>query len=83
MKTTIFILTLFICHVSFAQKVRYRNVFKEMGYSQKDIDAKLQKAYYDVFEGPNKVYFEEEDSLAYVSDVKNKEMHAPKGCRTV
>jgi oligosaccharide reducing-end xylanase len=56
-----------------AQSIEYRNVFKELGYSQKDIDAKLQKAYFDVFEGPNKVYFEEEDSLAYVSDVKNKD----------
>ena len=54
-------------------KPQYRNLFKEAGYSQKDIDKKLAKAYYDVFEGPNKVYFEEGDSLGYVSDVKNKD----------
>ncbi len=50
---------------------KYRNVFLEAGYSQKDIDAKLAKAYYEVFEGPNRVYFEVGDSMAYVSDLKN------------
>ncbi|GAT63456.1 glycosyl hydrolase family 8 [Paludibacter jiangxiensis] len=50
---------------------KYRNVFKDAGYKQADINAKLAKAYYDVFEGPNKVYFEVGDSMAYVSDVKN------------
>jgi oligosaccharide reducing-end xylanase len=50
---------------------KYRNVFLEAGYKQADIDAKLAKAYYDVFEGPTKVYFEVGDSMAYVSDVKN------------
>ncbi|MBN2348081.1 MAG: glycoside hydrolase [Bacteroidales bacterium] len=49
----------------------YRNLFLEAGYSQADIDAKLAKAYYDVFEGPKRVYFEVGDSMAYVSDLKN------------
>ncbi len=49
----------------------YRNLFLEAGYSHADIDAKVAKAYQDVFEGPNKVYFEVGDSMAYVSDVKN------------
>lgn len=52
---------------------QYRNLFKEAGYSQKEIDKKLAKAYYDIFEGPNRVYFQEGDSLGYVSDVKNKD----------
>lgn len=52
---------------------QYRNLFKEAGYSQKKIDKKLAKAYYDIFEGPNRVYFQEGDSLGYVSDVKNKD----------
>jgi oligosaccharide reducing-end xylanase len=50
---------------------KYRNVFLDAGYIQADIDAKLAKAYYDVFEGPNRVYFEVGDSMAYVSDLKN------------
>ena len=50
---------------------KYRNVFLEAGYKKKDIINKLNQAYYDVFEGPNKVYFEVGDSLGYVSDLKN------------
>ncbi len=49
----------------------YRNVFLEAGYTKEEIDAKLAKAYYDVFEGPGRVYFEVGDSMAYVSDLKN------------
>ncbi|MFN8431919.1 MAG: glycosyl hydrolase family 8 [Spirosomataceae bacterium] len=56
-----------------AQKPEYRNVFKEHGYKQKDIDKKLQKAYSDLFEGPDKIYFEVGDSMAYVSDIKNND----------
>jgi oligosaccharide reducing-end xylanase len=50
---------------------QYRNVFLEAGYSQEDIDKKLANAYYDTFEGPNRVYFEVGDTMAYVSDLKN------------
>ncbi len=53
---------------------RYRNLFAEAGYSQKEIDAKLGNAFKGVFEGPNKVYFEVDDSLAYISDVKNRDV---------
>jgi len=49
----------------------YRNVFLEAGYKQKDIDAKLAQAYHDIFEGPNRVYFEVGDSMGYVTDLKN------------
>jgi oligosaccharide reducing-end xylanase len=50
---------------------RYRNLFLEAGYTQEAIDAKLARAYYDLFEGPNRVYFEVGDDMAYVSDLKN------------
>lgn len=50
---------------------KYRNVFKEMGYPQKEIDARLDAIYKEVFEGPNKVYFEVGDDMGYMSDVKN------------
>jgi oligosaccharide reducing-end xylanase len=52
---------------------KYRNLFAEAGYSQNDIDKKIEKAYYDVFDGPHHIYFEVNDSMAYVSDVKNKD----------
>jgi oligosaccharide reducing-end xylanase len=75
---------LIICIFSFsfsnvnAQKSRgafytnvYPNTFKLAGYSEADINAKVDKVYHDLFEGPNKIYFEVGDSMAYVSDIKN------------
>ena len=50
---------------------KYRNVFLDAGYKQADIDAKLDKAYRDLFEGPDRVYFEVGDTMGYVSDLKN------------
>ncbi|MBN2200484.1 glycoside hydrolase [bacterium] len=54
----------------------YRNVFLEAGFTQEAIDAKVAKAWQDVFEGPNRVYFEVGDSMAYVADVKNKDVRS-------
>ena len=53
---------------------QYRNLFAEMGYAQKDIDQKVSEVFNDVFFGPNKVYFEVGDTMAYVSDVKNHDV---------
>lgn len=58
------------------ENIQYRNVFLEAGYKNEDIDKKLSKAYYDIFEGPNRVYFTVGDSMAYVSDVKNKDVRS-------
>ncbi|MBQ5576851.1 MAG: glycoside hydrolase, partial [Bacteroidales bacterium] len=52
----------------------YRNVFSEAGYSQKDIDAKVDGIFNDVFFGKNRIYFEVGDTMGYVSDVKNKDV---------
>src|SRR3954466_14835044 len=49
----------------------YPNLFKEAGYKQADIDAKVVKAYHDLFEGPSHIYFNVGDSMGYVSDLKN------------
>lgn len=51
----------------------YPNLFKTAGYSQAAIDAKIAKAYRDIFEGPDRIYFEVGDSMAYVSDLKNND----------
>jgi oligosaccharide reducing-end xylanase len=55
------------------ESIKYRNILLEAGYKKEAIDQKLAKAYYDVFEGPNRVYFTVGDTMAYVSDVKNKD----------
>jgi oligosaccharide reducing-end xylanase len=52
----------------------YRNVFLEAGYSQQEIDAKVDGIFNEVFFGKNRVYFEVGDSLGYISDVKNKDV---------
>jgi oligosaccharide reducing-end xylanase len=49
----------------------YPNLLRQAGYSQSDIDQKIAKAYHDIFEGSDRIYFEVGDSMAYVSDVKN------------
>lgn len=52
----------------------YRNLFLEAGYSQDEINQKVNKAYHDLFQGPDKIYFEVGDSLGYVSDIKNHDV---------
>ena len=53
---------------------QYRNVFVETGYKQEDIDSKLNEIFNDLFYGPDKIYFEEGDSMAYISDIKNHDV---------
>ena len=58
-------------NVAVATAGNYHNIFKEAGYKQADINAKVEKAYKDLFESPAGIYFEVGDSMAYVSDIKN------------
>ena len=51
----------------------YRNLLAEMGYAQSEIDARLEEVFSNLFEGPNKIYFEVGDSMAYISDIKNND----------
>ncbi|MDR3227042.1 MAG: family 43 glycosylhydrolase [Prevotellaceae bacterium] len=53
---------------------KYRNVFAEAGYPQAEIDEKLNNLFYQIFEGENKVYFEVDSTLAYISDIKNHDV---------
>jgi len=53
---------------------KYRNLFAEMGYTEAQIDAKLKEVFDGLFVGPNKIYFEVGDSMAYISDIKNNDV---------
>ncbi|MCF0202878.1 MAG: family 43 glycosylhydrolase [Bacteroidaceae bacterium] len=53
---------------------RYRNILAEFGYPQKEIDSKLNECFHNMFEGPNKVYFEVGNDMAYISDIKNNDV---------
>ena len=53
---------------------KYRNLFAELGYKETDINEKITSVFNDLFSGPNKIYFEVGDSLAYISDLKNHDV---------
>jgi oligosaccharide reducing-end xylanase len=50
---------------------QYRNILLEAGYSQEQIDTRLHEIFNNLFEGPEKIYFEVGDTMAYISDIKN------------
>lgn len=50
---------------------KYRNLFAELGYSQEQIDKKLNELFDALFTGPDRIYFETAEGMGYVSDVKN------------
>jgi len=54
-----------------ARSGQYKNVLKQAGYTSKEIDAKIEKAWQDLFESPAGIYFKVGDSMGYVSDLKN------------
>ena len=54
------------------------------GYAQDDIDARLAQVWHEIFEGPDKFYWESDDGLAYVMDTGNDVdfSNMPKGWKT-
>ena len=53
---------------------KYRNLFLEAGYTQEEIDKKIADAWYRVFESSYRVYQDVGNDMAYISDVKNKDI---------
>lgn len=53
---------------------QYRNLFSELGHSEAETDARLNAIFDSLFFGPNRVYFETEDGMGYVSDIKNHDV---------
>ncbi len=53
---------------------KYRNILAEMGYSEQEINNKLNNTFNDLFFGKNRIYFEVGDSLGYISDIKNNDV---------
>lgn len=52
----------------------YRNLFLEAGYTQEQIDKKVNEVFNDVFYGKNRCYFEVGKDMAYISDIKNNDV---------
>lgn len=53
---------------------RYRNIFLEYGYPAEEIQRKKDLIWYEIFEGPEKVYYEEDPELGYVLDTGNDDV---------
>ena len=53
---------------------KYRNLFLEAGYTQEEIDKKIADAWYRIFESSYRVYQEVGSDMAYISDVKNRDI---------
>lgn len=53
---------------------RYRNIFAELGHDEAATDRRLMQIYDSLFHGPDRVYFEVGDSMAYISDLKNHDV---------
>lgn len=63
-----------LCQSCTADQPQYRNYFKELGYSDEEIAAKIEAAYHEVFESERRSYHEVEGDMAYVADVKNNDV---------
>lgn len=56
-------------------KSKHRNVLKEMGYSQKEIDKKIKKTWNTIFVNPaSKLYFEASHDMGYIVDTGNTDV---------
>ena len=50
------------------------SLFAECGYNQLEIDARVAQVWHEIFEGPNKFYWETENGLGYVMDTGNNDV---------
>ncbi len=50
------------------------NLLREAGYSDAQIEARIDSIWYVIFEGPDRAYFEVGDDAAYISDLKNHDV---------
>lgn len=51
-----------------------QSLFKKLGHTQEEIDAKVEAVFDSLFFGENRIYFEVGDSMGYVSDIKNHDV---------
>lgn len=51
-----------------------QSMFKQLGHTEEEINAKVDAVFDSLFFGDKKIYFEVGDSMGYVSDVKNNDV---------
>ena len=52
-------------------KKEYRNVLAEAGYSEKEIEMRLQQLFEEIFYGPERFYFPAGEDMGYLEDTGN------------
>lgn len=50
------------------------SLFESCGYSREAIQARLERNWYEMFEGPDKIYWENDEGLGYVMDTGNHDV---------
>lgn len=50
------------------------SMFAQCGYAQDAIDKRVSQVWHEIFEGPNKFYWENDEGLAYVMDTGNNDV---------
>lgn len=53
------------------EKKIYRNVFAECGYTEEEIEKRVEDTFYEIFYGENKFYCEGEEETGYLVDTGN------------
>jgi len=71
----VLLLTCLLC-ATLMQGQTTRNILLELGYNQEAIDQRIDAVYKQLFESTDRIYFEVGDSMAYVSDLKNKDVRS-------
>ena len=56
------------------EQKQYRNVFLEAGYEEKEILQRVEDTFWQIFYGPDKFYYENEDGTGYVMDTGNDDV---------
>lgn len=50
------------------------SLFEQCGYSREAIQDRLERNWYEMFEGPDKIYWENDEGLGYVMDTGNHDV---------
>ena len=56
------------------KKGKYRNALQECGYSENEIEKRINEVWQEMFSGPNRIYFESGKDMGYMVDTGNNDV---------
>lgn len=56
------------------KKMKYRNIFEEAGYSQAEIEERVNETFEEIFYGENKFFHYADDTMGYLEDTGNHDV---------